>query len=365
MSLQPTNLEELQAIVKSNQALLPSGGGTKPALSAPYNGVTWLDMSQLSGIIEYDPGEYTFTAYAGTPLRTIVDALAEHGQYLPFDPPLVAQGATLGGVVAANTSGSGRYSYGGVRDFIIGVRFVDGHGQLVRGGGKVVKNAAGFDLPKFLVGSAGRFGAFVDLSFKVFPEPRAYVTLKVVFASLGPALDAIYSLFAAPNEMDVLDLEPLGEDRFSLIVRLGGLPTALPGRIKRLQDFLQANTEAISFEVIEGEADTTLWQQVNAFAWVKEELSLVKVPISPKRIPLLENVLLSLNPLRRYTIGGNVAWLAVPDIAPLDTLLNKLRLPGLVLFGPPGRPFIGPRQGISLTRRVKQALDPSGRFLEI
>ncbi|MCB0211642.1 MAG: FAD-binding protein [Anaerolineae bacterium] len=365
MSPQPTTLEELQSIIKENQALLPIGGGTKPALSTAFNGATRLDMSRLSGIIEYEPGEYTFTAYAGTPVRDIVAALAEHGQYLPFDPPLIKQGATLGGIIAANTAGSGRYRYGGVRDFIIGVRFVDGRGQLVRGGGKVVKNAAGFDLPKFMVGSAGRFGAFVDVSFKVFPEPRAYVTLKTVFAGLGPALEAIYSLFTAPNEMDVLDLEPLADGQFSLIMRLGGLSNALPGRIERLQAFLSAKTEMLSHEVIQAEVDAALWQQVNAFSWVPDGSHLVKVPISPKRIPLLENVMLSLKPLRRYTAGGNVAWLAVSDIEQLDGLLNTLNLPGLVLFGPPGRPFIGPRPGISLARRVKQALDPSGKFLEI
>ena len=365
MSLQPTTLEELQSIVKDNQGLLPIGGGTKPALSTAFNGATRLDMSRLSGIIEYEPGEYTFTAYAGTPVRTIVAALAEHGQYLPFDPPLIEQGATLGGVIAANTAGSGRYRYGGVRDFIIGVRFVDGQGQLVRGGGKVVKNAAGFDLPKFMVGSAGRFGAFVDVSFKVFPEPRAYVTLKAVFASLGPALEAIYSLFTAPNEMDVLDLESLDDGRFGLLMRLGGLSTALPGRVERLQAFLNTKTEVLSNEVIQAEADAALWQQVNGFSWVPDGSHFAKVPISPKRIPLLENVLLSLNPSRRYTAGGNVAWLAVSDIEQLDILLNKLNLPGLVLFGPPGRPFIGPRPGVSLARRVKQALDPSGKFLEI
>lgn len=365
MSLQPTTLEALQEIVETNQSLLPVGGGSKPALSAPFDGATRLDMSRLAGIIEYEPGEYTFTAYAGTPVRDIVAALAEHGQYLPFDPPLVERGATLGGVVAANTAGSARYRYGGVRDFIIGVRFIDGQGQLVRGGGKVVKNAAGFDLPKFMVGSAGRFGAFVDLSFKVFPEPRAYVTLKFVFAGLGPALEALSKLGTAPNEMDVLDLKPLETGQVELVARLGGLSAALPGRIERLQSFVYSTSETRSHETIETEADAALWQQVNAFAWVTADLSLVKVPVSPKRIPLLENVLRGLNPLRRYTAGGNIAWLAVPDVDPLDTLLNKVGLPGLVLFGPPGRPFLGPRRGLSLARRVKTALDPAGSFLEI
>ena len=107
--------------------------------------------------------------------------LAEHGQYLPFDPPLAAAGATLGGTVAAGLSGPGRYRYGGVRDFVLGVRFVDGMGNLVRGGGKVVKNAAGFDFPKLMVGSLGRLGVLAELSFKVFPQPPAFATLAVSY----------------------------------------------------------------------------------------------------------------------------------------------------------------------------------------
>src|SRR5207253_6842143 len=133
----------------------------------------------LRGITEYDPSEFTFTAGAGTPVREIVAALAESGQYLPFDPMLVEAGATLGGTVAAGLSGPGRFRFGGVRDFILGVRFVDGAGRLLRMGGKVVKNAAGFDLPKFFCGSLGRFGLIVEATFKVFPRPASRLTLRL------------------------------------------------------------------------------------------------------------------------------------------------------------------------------------------
>ena len=163
------------------------GGGSKPGLSTPGDDVTVLDMSGLRGVVEYEPNEFVFTALAGTPVAEVVAMLAEHGQYLPFDPPFAAAGATLGGAVASGLSGPGRYRYGGVRDFVIGVRFVDGLGQLVRGGGKVVKNAAGFDLPKLMVGSLGRLGALVELSFKVFPKPPAFATLRVDYPSLAAA----------------------------------------------------------------------------------------------------------------------------------------------------------------------------------
>lgn len=363
VALKPTTPEEVQLFVKENKRLLPVGGGTKPALSGAANGAIPVVMSGLSGLIEYDPGEYTFTAYAGTPVAEISTVLAEHGQYLPFNPPLVKQGATLGGVVAANTSGPGRYRYGGVRDFILGIHFVDGQGQMVRSGGKVVKNAAGFDLPKFMVGSAGRFGILVDLSFKVFPEPRDYATVKVHFPGLGPALAAIAKLFTSPLEMDVLDLEPLPAGQFALVIRMGGLSSALPGRSQRLQAFFERETEATASEVIKEQAEREFWDRINAFAWVDEGLNLVKTPLSPKRVPLLENVLSRSAPARRYMAGGNVAWLAVPDLAELDRALTTLKLSGMLLFGPPERPFIGVRPGLVLAHKVKQALDPEGKFL--
>lgn len=363
MSLQPTTPEDVQEIVRTHQALLPVGGGTKPALSTAANGETRLEMGDLSGIIEYEPDEYTFTAYAGTPVSHVVEALAEHGQYIPFDPLLVKQGATLGGVVAANTAGSGRYRYGGVRDFILGVHFVDGQGQIVLGGGKVVKNSAGFDLPKFMVGSLGRFGIFTDLTFKVFPQPRSYVTLQVIYPNLEAALQATFQLASTSFEMDVLDMEAVGDAQFALLIRMGGLAEALPGRTERLQAFLTAKTGAIATEVIQDQAEAGLWAGLNAMNWVSEGQNLIKVPIPPKRIPELEMALSGAS--RRYSVGGNVAWLVVTDISELDAVLNRLDLAGLVLFGPPGRPYVGVRKGLSLAQRVKRALDPNGKFLAV
>ena len=143
---QPANIEELQDFVRASQNIRVCGAGTKPALSAGAN----VSTSGMSGILEYEPSEYTFTALAGTPLSEIRDALAENGQLFPFDPPLVEAGATLGGTTASGLSGPGRFRYGGIRDFILGVKMVTGEGRAVFGGGKVVKNAAGFDIPKLV-----------------------------------------------------------------------------------------------------------------------------------------------------------------------------------------------------------------------
>ena len=169
--LRPTTMAEVQEAVLyaapgvgPTTRVRPVAGRSKTALHDPGDGVV-VDLAALSGITEYQPDECTFTALAGTPVAEIERRLDEHAQSLPFEPPLAGRGATIGGTVACGLNGPGRYHYGGVRDFLIGAKFVDGEGRLVRGGGKVVKNAAGFYLHHLLLGSLGRLGVFVELTF--------------------------------------------------------------------------------------------------------------------------------------------------------------------------------------------------------
>ena len=117
----PKDADEVQSIVRESAKVLPRGAGTKETLSrAADDAVTIVEMGALSGVLEYDPGEYTITALAGTPVKDVSGQLAEHGQWLPFDPLLVERGATLGGTVASGLSGPGRFRYGGIRDFLVG-----------------------------------------------------------------------------------------------------------------------------------------------------------------------------------------------------------------------------------------------------
>jgi glycolate oxidase FAD binding subunit len=357
--LHAATIDDVQAaILDATAPLLPRGGGSKPALSAAGTGIA-LDLSGLSGILEYDPGEYTFTAYAGTPLAAVRDALAENGQYLPFDPPLVDQGATLGGTVAAGLSGAGRMRYGGVRDFLIGVRFVDGRGRLVRGGGKVVKNAAGFDLPKLMVGSLGRLGILVEASFKVFPAPKAYATLAATLPGIAEAAATARKLAAAPLDLEGLDFAPTdtGGPGATLWVRLGGLQAALPARLERLQALLGQG------EALTAEEDRALWSRIRALDWIQDGQTLVKVATAADQVAALDRTLAETGATRHYSVAGNLAWVAWPD-APhvLDSLLRDASLPGLVLAGAASRPLIGHQPGAVLLSRVKQTLDPAGRF---
>jgi glycolate oxidase FAD binding subunit len=358
MNAIPTKIEEIQAITREATCLLPRGGGSKPALSTPSDGVQILDLSALSGIVEYEPDELTFTALAGTRLADVDQMLVEHNQYLPFDPPLGERGATLGGTVAAGLSGSGRYRYGGVRDFLLGIRFVDGQGQLVHSGGKVVKNAAGFDLSKLMVGSLGRLGVLVELSFKVFPKPEAYITLRVACDDLAAALDMIQRAEASRLAMDAIDLEPSAEG-YVLWIRMGGMENGLEARLQRLSVILN------SPRVIRGSEDERIWRGARELAWVPGGWTLLKVPLTPGRIPALEASLKNKPVLRRYFSAGQVAWLALEkEPQALKGVLEEHDLSALVIFGPPGAPRLGEFPGRSFYRRVKAALDPVDRFVE-
>src|SRR5262245_45295756 len=126
-ALAPCSVAELVEVVRSCPRLLAVGGGSKSRLSSVD--VTTVSTSRLRGIVEYEPSEFTFTAMAGTPVRELTDTLAARSQYLPFDPLLVDAGATLGGTVASGLSGPGRLRFGGLRDFILGVQFIDGLGR--------------------------------------------------------------------------------------------------------------------------------------------------------------------------------------------------------------------------------------------
>lgn len=357
--VEPKNEADIQEIVRDGQRLLPVGSGSKPGLSKAVDGTTAVSLKHLSGIITYDPDEYTFTAWAGTPVAEISRTLAEQGQYLPFDPLLVDAGATIGGTVAANTSGSGRLRYGGVRDFILGVRFVDGNGRLVNGGGKVVKNAAGFDLPKFMVGSLGRFGILTQVTFKVFPSPKQYVTIEVTFSDAATAMEAIFAVGQRPFELDALDFQ-VGATAVTMWLRLGGLSESLSERAERLEQWVGKNTAVQSMKTLH--KDNNLWQSINAMKWAVGK-TLIKVPIAPRR--LLDLIACPQVEQAHVTSAGNVAWLAVRDVAPFEGWLYDEKLPGLLLWGKGERPLLGYQSWLPFGQRIKAALDPQSRFLKV
>lgn len=358
----PIDASEVIEIVRQSNCLKPRGGGTKTALWGTGQRLAALDMSGLSGMIEYEPSEFVFTALAGTPVREIDAILAENRQYLPFDPLWVNAGATLGGTVAANSAGPGRYHYGGVRDFLVGVRLVDGEGHLVQGGGRVVKNSAGFDLPKLMVGSFGALGVMVMLSFKVFPRAQASATLCSHQPDLKMALDVVGQAGNSHLDVDALDFAP-DSDGWKVWARLGGLEKGLTARLDRLSMVMGGG------EILQGDEEAETWRQMRETTWRPEGWSLVKVPVTPGRIPALETALAGLNARRRYMAGGQAAWVAVEDTSPLDVVLSEHGLTGNVLVcddaGLGSKVRLGAHPENPFYRRVKQALDPAGRLGDV
>jgi glycolate oxidase FAD binding subunit len=361
----PSTIEDLQKALCSSPRVLPRGGGTKPALSTPPPGTPTLELGSLRGITAYNPAEFTFTALAGTPLQEVNELLAGHGQYLPFDPPFARRGATLGGTVAAGLSGAGRYQYGGVRDFLLWARYIDGEGRLICSGGQVVKNAAGFDLPKLMVGSLGRLGVLVELTFKVFPKPESFTSLRIDYPCIEDSLAALQKLAVSNLDLNAIEMMPVDEGAAhlagaSLWVRLAGLQSAMPARLDNLRTFLGGGE---SFDGMDGQG---FWQEGSEFTWVPQGWGLAKVPVTPRRIPALDAGLHSQDCRRRYGGGGQVAWVALPgSFKALDGLLLSQGLSGLVLIGAGEPPRLGVKIGGVFAERVKGALDPTGRFLEV
>lgn len=352
-ALKVSTIEEVIDAVRSAQRLLPRGGGTKPVLSQAA-GATPLEMAGLAGITEYQPSEFTFTALAGTRLSEIAAALAEHGQALPFDPPLVQAGSTLGGAIASGLSGSGRHRYGGIRDFLLGVRFVDGSGRLVRGGGKVVKNAAGFDLPKLMIGSLGRLGVIVEASFKVFPQPAASATVQIGCRDLADLHATLLRPGRAPLDVDALDVTP---DPPALWVRLAGPEAVLEERAQRLIGHVGAGA------ILPAQEAAAFWQSRAGFEWAQPELLLAKVGLTPKDLFEIDPVLAANGAQRSYAAGGHLGWVAWPrGAAELDGLLQRRGLSGLLLRGEGPSPLIGVHHGGDVLARVKAVLDPQARF---
>ena len=348
----PVTVDELQEVVRNASRLRVRGGGTKTALSADAA----ISLAAMSGIVEYDPSEFTFTARAGTPIREIREALALHGQYLPFDPVLVDAGATLGGTIASGLSGSGRFRFGGVRDFLLGLRFITGDGEPHSGGGKVVKNAAGFDFPKLMVGACGAYGIITEATFKVFPEPRAYATFEVDTANVGEAASLVGRLARSAAELACLDFVPPRR----VFIRIGGLAESIPARSARLRQGLPSEHEFLT-----GDDDARQWQQAREFTWVPAEHTLVKVPITPSEMVRFEaNLSETGNIPRRYAVGGNLLWLAWPDDRgphSLRALLEQRSKIGLAVIGQPWG-LVGKQTGRAFAERLASVLDPTGRL---
>ncbi|AWI78030.1 MAG: glycolate oxidase subunit GlcE [Betaproteobacteria bacterium HGW-Betaproteobacteria-13] len=169
--------ERIRGAAASGTPLCIEGGGSKRFVGREAHGEV-LNVAENSGIVSYEPTELVVTARGGTPLAELEAVLAEQNQFLAFEPPHFGTGATLAGCVAAGLSGPRRASAGAVRDFMLGVKIVDGRGEVMSFGGQVMKNVAGYDVSRLIAGSLGTLGVILEVSLKVLPRPVAEQTLR-------------------------------------------------------------------------------------------------------------------------------------------------------------------------------------------
>ena len=213
-ALFPGSVDEVRAVVEiaagAGVPVVPWGGGTAAAVGTPASraGLV-LGLSRLSRLLEHEPGDLTVTVEAGMTMAALQSALRARGQWLSLDPP-DAERATIGGVIAANASGPRRHLYGTARDLLIGVTVITGEGVVVRGGGKVVKNVAGYDLPKLFVGSHGTLGVIVGVTVKLRPLPDEERLVAIAFdrsKDAGAAARAVMASDLIPSALELVDAE--------------------------------------------------------------------------------------------------------------------------------------------------------------
>ena len=216
----------LQAI-ENRQPLTISAGQSKAFLSAAPTGDI-LSVADHQGIVSYQPTELVVTVRAGTKLRELQLALAEHNQYLPFEPPHFGNDATIGGTIAAGLSGSSRPFTGSARDYVLGCKIINGRGQVLQFGGQVMKNVAGYDVSRLMVGAMGTLGVLLEISLKVLPVPASECYLSQ-FHTPQDALLLMQTL-ASQN----LPLSGLGYDGEAVHIRLAGAAAAVRSAQQKL-----------------------------------------------------------------------------------------------------------------------------------
>ena len=235
-------IDHIQHAAHSGQALRFRGGGTKDFYGQALQGEV-LDTTQYQGILSYEPSELVMTVCSGTPLDEVQTALAAQGQCLAFEPPHFGAGATVGGMVAAGLAGPSRASVGGVRDYVLGARVLNGKGEHLTFCGQVMKNVAGYDVSRLLASSMGQLGLITEVSLKVLPVPPGEATLACAGVSQAQALTLLNRWGGQPLPLNAsawvrdTTMNPVQD---YLFVRLRGAVAAVEAAVTKMSAEVQA-----------------------------------------------------------------------------------------------------------------------------
>lgn len=242
------------------QALRPRGGGTKDFLGREPVGEL-LDTRSLNGVVSYDPSELVITVLAGTPLASLQQVLAAEGQHIPFEPPHFGSDATVGGCIASGLSGPARSARGGLRDYVLGVRIIDGRGDLLKFGGQVMKNVAGYDVPRLMSGSMGTLGLIVEVSLKVLPLPPAEASV-MLECEADEAIRFMNAWSGKP-----LPISATSWHQGELKIRLSGATAAVESALRKLGGEALTQDEARAWWDSVREHQTGFHRQADGVLW--------------------------------------------------------------------------------------------------
>jgi glycolate oxidase FAD binding subunit len=366
--MSPTTARDLAAALRdardANTRVRLGGAFTKDAMAGDVRGAALtLSTRCLNRVLAYEPRDLTISVEAGLPWAELTRTLAERGQMIPLDPPLAAT-ATVGGVVAANTAGPRRRQYGTPRDFVIGMTYATVDGVLAQSGGMVVKNVAGLDVQKVLIGSFGTLAAITTVNLRVVPRPGGSRTFVLSHDTADQACESrtrIMRTQLQPVALDVLNeaaARLCGLEGHVLLLRAQGSP--------HLLDRYSREIEGAS--ILEGEPEESLWRRVEnlAPAWIEggAERGVIRVAHLPSALAQVMRA--APGPL--WARGANgVAWLGCDSRAAVESALHTLAAPGREILlewsTPRAREGLDlwPRPGdtFEVMRQLKEQFDPA------
>jgi glycolate oxidase FAD binding subunit len=378
-SHRPADERELAAVIAEAAArrtpLAVHGGNTRRGLGRPVQAGADVTTAALSGITLYAPSELILSARAGTPLSEVEEALAAHRQRLAFEPMDhralygTAGEPTIGGVVAANVSGPRRVLAGAARDALIGLRAVNGKGEVVRAGGRVMKNVTGYDLVKFLAGSFGTLAVLSEVTFKLAPAPESEVTLLLSGLDPARAVAAMLAALATPFEVSgAAHIPGGGEMAPRTLLRLEGFAAALPDRTERLARLLAPYGPVDRLDAPASQAEWRGIRDAQALAPAADDevwrldirASEAPAAVAKLRATGVERMLLDW--------GGALLWFATDRIDPGEVRAIAAAAGGHGMLAraarstPAGAEAMAPLSPalMALSRRAKAVFDPGG-----
>jgi glycolate oxidase FAD binding subunit len=312
------------------------GSGTRAGLGRPIEAADVLSTRALDGIAFYEPAEMMMSVRAGTPVPVVEQALEARGQMLPFEPAdhrrlYGTDGTpTFGAVAACNISGPRRIQAGAARDSIVGLRFVNGRGEIVKSGGRVMKNVTGLDLVKLYCGSYGSLGILTEITFKVLPKPERASTLELEGLDDASAVKVLTGAMGSPFEVSgAAHLPAYGAEPPRTLLRLEGTAASVRDRMSALQAVLVS--PALS-RVLADEETAALWRDIRDGVFVAAPAGNVlwRVSVKPTQGPALIAALADV-PLDRYFFdwSGGLIWMSVPPAGdagagPIRAALSEL-----------------------------------------